>query len=89
MVVKLGKPIETRQGTVPAGSHRRQVKRKVGPQHLSAVILGPPPRPYLDTNAAGSSGTVVHAYGGGQAYIIEFYEPFHAVATVEADVIVG
>lgn len=52
-VVTLGKPVETRQGIVPAGS----------------------------------SGTVVHAYNDGQAYIIEFYEPFHAVATVEADAI--
>jgi hypothetical protein len=52
-IVRLGKPVETSQGMVPAGS----------------------------------SGTVVHAYGDGQAYIIEFYEPFHAVATVEADAI--
>ena len=50
-IVKLGKPVGTKQGTVPAGS----------------------------------SGTVVHAYTTGDAYIIEFYEPFHAVATVEAD----
>jgi|ERR1019366_2261522 hypothetical protein len=52
-VVRLGKPVETKQGTVPAGS----------------------------------SGTVVHAYRDGQAYIIEFHEPFHAVATVEAGAI--
>lgn len=52
-IVRLGKPVETSQGTVPAGSN----------------------------------GTVVHAYGDCQAYIIEFHEPFHAVATVEADAI--
>jgi hypothetical protein len=52
-VVRLGKPVETAQGTLPPGS----------------------------------SGTVVHAYDDGQAYIVEFYEPFHAVATVETDAI--
>jgi hypothetical protein len=52
-IIKLSLPVETKQGTVPAGS----------------------------------TGTVVHAYSDGQAYIIEFYEPFHAVATVEADAI--
>jgi hypothetical protein len=35
----------------------------------------------------GASGTVVHVHGDGRAYIIELYEPFHAVATVEADAI--
>lgn len=39
------------------------------------------------TVPVGSTGTVVHAYSDGQAYIIEFYEPFHTVATVEADAI--
>lgn len=52
-IIRLCLPVETKQGTVPAGS----------------------------------TGTVVHAYSDGQAYIIEFYEPFHAVATVEADAI--
>ena len=39
------------------------------------------------TVPAGSHGTVVHAYDDGQAYIIEFYEPFHAIATVEANAV--
>jgi hypothetical protein len=52
-MVRLGKPVETKRGTVPSGS----------------------------------SGTVVHVFQDGRAYIIEFHEPFHAVATVEADAI--
>jgi len=52
-VVKLGKPVQSPQGALPAGS----------------------------------SGTVVHAHNDGQAYIVEFYQPFHAVVTVEADAI--
>jgi hypothetical protein len=39
------------------------------------------------TIPVGTTGTVVHAYSDGQAYIIEFYEPFHAVATVAADAV--
>jgi hypothetical protein len=36
---------------------------------------------------SGAIGTVVHIHDDGRAFIIEFYEPFHAVATVEADAI--
>jgi hypothetical protein len=52
-LVRLGKPVQTRAGTVPAGA----------------------------------SGNVVHIHDDGRAFIIEFYEPFHAVATAEADAI--
>jgi hypothetical protein len=54
---------------------------------LSVVTLGRPVHSNEGVIPAGASDTVVHAYGDGQAYIIEFYEPFHAVATVEADAI--
>ena len=36
---------------------------------------------------AGAAGAVMHVYPGEIGYDIEFYEPFHAVATVEADAI--
>lgn len=32
----------------------------------------------------GATGTVVHAYPDEQAYEVEFFHPFHTVATVEA-----
>lgn len=34
---------------------------------------------------AGSRGTVVAAYSDGIGYEVEFFEPFHAVVTLEAD----
>ncbi len=52
-VVRLGKPVQTKDGIVPSRA----------------------------------SGTVVHVHNEGRAFIIEFYEPFHALATVEADAI--
>ena len=36
------------------------------------------------TLPAGALGAVVFIHGGGQAYEVEFIEPFHAVATVSA-----
>ncbi len=54
---------------------------------LSIVTLAKAVETKQGTVPAGASGTVVHAHGDGRAYIIEFYEPFHAVATVEADAI--
>ncbi len=54
---------------------------------LSIIKLRSPLETNEGTVPVGSSGTVVHVYGDGQAYIIEFYEPFHTVATVEADAI--
>jgi hypothetical protein len=33
----------------------------------------------------GSRGTVVHAYGDGMGYEVEFDEPTHCVVTVERD----
>jgi hypothetical protein len=32
----------------------------------------------------GAGGTVVHVYPHERAYEVEFFEPFHTVATVEA-----
>jgi hypothetical protein len=32
----------------------------------------------------GATGTVVHVYPQERAYEVEFFEPFHTVATVEA-----
>lgn len=32
----------------------------------------------------GATGTVVHVYPGERAYEVEFFQPFHTVATVEA-----
>lgn len=34
---------------------------------------------------AEAEGTVVGLWGDGKGYVVEFEEPFHAVATVEAD----
>ena len=33
---------------------------------------------------AGATGTVVHVYSQGRAYEVEFSEPFHTIATIEA-----
>lgn len=54
---------------------------------LTVVTLGRPVTTWQGLVPAGSSGTVVHAYRDGEAYIIEFHEPFHALATVETDCI--
>ncbi len=54
---------------------------------LSIVTLAKAVETKQGVMPAGSSGTVVHAHQDGRAYIIEFYAPFHAVATVEADAI--
>jgi len=51
---------------------------------LSIVCLGRPVEAEGVTFPAGSSGTVVHVYDGGKAYIVEFERPVHAVVTVEA-----
>jgi hypothetical protein len=32
----------------------------------------------------GATGTVVHVYPQERAYEVEFFKPFHAVATIEA-----
>jgi hypothetical protein len=37
----------------------------------------------------GAIGTVVHVYPQGQAYEVEFFEPFHTVATVNASALRG
>jgi hypothetical protein len=36
------------------------------------------------TLPAGANGTVVAAYADGIGYEVEFFEPFHAVVTLEA-----
>lgn len=38
---------------------------------------------------AGTKGTVVAAYGDGVGYEVEFFAPFHAVVTLEADDLAG
>ncbi|RVU18805.1 DUF4926 domain-containing protein [Methylobacterium oryzihabitans] len=37
---------------------------------------------------AGSVGTIVAVYGEGEAFCVEFEEPFHALATVGRDKII-
>jgi hypothetical protein len=54
---------------------------------LSIVTLRSPVETRQGTVPVGSTGTVVHAYSDAQVYIVEFYEPFDAVAAVEADAI--
>jgi hypothetical protein len=56
---------------------------------LSIVTLAKAVETKQGTVPVGATGTVVYAHGDGRATIIEFYEPFHAVATVEADAIAG
>ncbi len=68
-----------------AGASPAQAKRSIA--ELSVVRLSKSVETEDGTVPAGSSGTVVHAYDDGQAFVIEFYQPFHAVATVEADAI--
>jgi len=71
------------EGDKPSG----EIKEDASPKMplVSIITPGKPVDTKLGTAPAGSSGTVVHAYNDGQACIIEFYEPFHALATVEAD----
>jgi hypothetical protein len=38
---------------------------------------------------AGASGTVVHVFPDATAYLIEFSEPFHCVAVVDASAVAG
>lgn len=33
---------------------------------------------------AGATGTIVDVLGGGRAYVLDFVEPYNAVATVDA-----
>jgi hypothetical protein len=54
---------------------------------LSVVTLAKAVETKQGIVPAGASGTVVHVHGDGLAYIIEFYAPFYAVATVEADAV--
>ncbi len=76
------------EGGVPPGQVGQGAAGKVGSvAELSVVRLSRPVATQQGTVPAGSCGTVVHACDDGQACIIEFYEPFHAVATVEADAI--
>ena len=35
----------------------------------------------------GSAGTIVHVYAGQNAFEVEFYKPFHAVATIAAELL--
>jgi hypothetical protein len=70
-----------------ASETRAAPARTPGFDELSIVTLGKRVETPRGSLPAGASGTIVHAYDDGIAYIIEFYEPFHTVATVEADAI--
>lgn len=52
---------------------------------LSVVTLKHPVEVKGRLLPAGTPGTVVAAYADGGGYEVEFFEPFHAVATLEAD----
>lgn len=56
------------------------------PRHpeLSLVSLGRPVKSGDGLLPSGAAGTVVHVYPAERAYEVEFFEPFHTVATVEA-----
>ena len=80
------------QSEIVSGSPLGKVTESVAAEarpvaELSIVKLRSPVETKQGTVPIGSTGTVVHAYSDGQAYIIEFYEPIHAVATVEADAV--
>jgi hypothetical protein len=76
------------EGGVPPEQVTQNARAKAGSvAELGVVKLAQPVATRQGSLPAGSCGTVVHAYSDGQAYIIEFHEPFHAVATVEADAI--
>jgi hypothetical protein len=78
-----GFPTQTR----PGGAEAAARPKARPPAELSIVKLGMPVETKQGTVPSGSSGTVVHVFQDGRAYIVEFYEPFHTVATVEADAI--
>jgi hypothetical protein len=56
------------------------------PRHpeLSLVSLSQPVTSDEGLLPEGATGTVVFVYPAEQAYEVEFQEPFHTVATVEA-----
>ncbi len=56
------------------------------PRHpeLSLVSLGRPVKSDDGLLPSGATGTVVHIYPAERAYEVEFQQPFHTVATVEA-----
>jgi hypothetical protein len=54
---------------------------------LSLISLGRPVASEDGELPRGASGTVLHVYPQALAYEVEFFEPFHTVATVEATAI--
>ena len=52
---------------------------------LVVVVLRNPVEHDGSILPAGSTGTVVHAYPGGQLYEVEFAKPFPCVVTVNRD----
>ena len=62
----------------PAGNSRRFAE-------LSVVTLKNPVEVKGRSLPAGTPGTVVAAYADGVGYEVEFFAPFHAVVTLEAD----
>jgi hypothetical protein len=52
---------------------------------LSTVTLRHPHKCDDKVLPEGGRGTIVYAYRGGEAYEVEFEEPFHCVTTVQRD----
>ena len=54
---------------------------------MSVVSLSRPVTSEDGQLPSGAVGTVVHVYPQERAYEVEFFQPFHTVATVEATAI--
>ena len=76
-------------------THSREIRKVDGPMaggneaarsaELAPVTLKRPIEAEGRRLPAGSRGTVVAAYRDGTGFEVEFFEPFHAVVTLEAD----
>lgn len=75
------------QQSVPAAAGRPAVKQRPAIEELSRVALAVAVRTEDGELPAGATGTVVGVYRQGEAYEIEFTQPFHTVATVMPDAI--
>jgi len=68
-----------------AGASAARVSDAAPFAELAPVTLKRPVEVGEQRLPAGSRGTVVAAYRDGNGFEVEFFEPFHAVVTVEAD----